>query len=144
MLYVSSVVYRCVVCICFCDVLVWCGVVLCCVALCCVEVRCFLLRLVCSDLISALCEISNLIVLLRDIVSCVLCCSVCVALSRFVLFVVHCIFYGLCWSALFRCAFSNIHVVSIFACCVCVCWFALFSVVVRCLVPCCLDLFCFV
>ena len=105
LLCVYSVVYRCVVCICFCDVLVWCGVVLCCVALCCVEVRCFLLRLVCSDLISALCEISNLIVLLRDIVSCVLCCSVCVALSRFVLFVVHCIFYGLCWFALFRAVF---------------------------------------
>ena len=37
-----------------------------------------------------------------------------------------------------------IYVVSMLACCVCVCWFALFSVVVRCLVPCCLDLFCFV
>ena len=103
---------------CFCDVLVWCGVVLCCVAL---KYGVFLLRLVCSDLISALCEISNLIVLLRDIVSCVLCCSVCVALSRFVLFVVHCIFYGLCWSALFRCAVCNIYICCFYFCVLCLC-----------------------
>ena len=97
----------------------WCGVASYCVVLRCVALKygVFLLRLVRSDLISALCDISNLIVLLRDIVSCVLCCSVCVALFRFVLFVVHCL--SLLWVVLVcfvsLCFFYYIYVVSILA-----------------------------
>ena len=49
---------------------VWCGL-----ELCCVEGRCLLLRLVHSDLISTLRDISTLTVSLRDIVTCILCCS---------------------------------------------------------------------
>ena len=81
-------------------VMFWCGVASSCVVLRCVALKygVFLLRLVRSNLISVLCDISNLIVLLRDIVSCMLCCSVCVALFRFVLFVVHCL--SLLWVVL--------------------------------------------
>ena len=78
----------------------WCGVASSCGVLRCVALKCgvFLSRLVRSDLIGALYDISNLIVFLRDIVSCVLRCSVCVSLSPFVLFDAHCL--SLLWVAL--------------------------------------------
>ena len=77
-----------------------------------------------------------------------LCCSVCVALFRFVLFVVHCL--SLLWVVLV-CFVSFCFLSYTYICCFCFgvlclysCWFALFSFIVRCLVPCCLVSFCFV
>ena len=101
----------------------------------------FLLRSVRSDLISTLRNISTLILFLRDIVTCMLCCSAlhgsvsvpffcsalplsvmgCVGLLCFVLF----FYYICCFCFGVLCLYS--------------CWFALFSFIVRCLVS-----FCFV
>ena len=72
-------------------VILWCGLASSCVVLRCVALKYsnIILRLVRSDLISTLCDVSKLIVFLRNIASCMLCCYVCVALFRFVSFVVH-------------------------------------------------------
>ena len=119
-------------------VILRCGVASSCVVLRCVALKygVFRMRLVRSDLISTLCDISKLIVFLRDIVSCMLCCSACVALFRLVLFVVHRL--SLLWVVLvcfvsFCCLLYTVFCFGML--CLCSCWFALFSVVVRCEVP---------
>ena len=118
--------------------ILWCGVASSCVVLRCVALKygVFLLRPVRSDLISTLCDISKLIVFFCDVVSCMLCCSVCVALFRFVLFVVHCL--SLLWVVLVcfvSFAFSIIYVVSVLARCICI------RVGLRCLVSLCVVWF---
>ena len=115
-LCVSSVVYRCVVCIYVCDTLVWCGIILCCVALCCVEVRCFFYCGWCVLIWYVRCAIF-LSWLCFFVILCRACCVVLYVWLCFDSFYLSCIaslFYGLCWSALFRCAFSNIYMLLLF------------------------------